>query len=259
MDFYWIYDIPNWIFALICVGTIITFAVTGLFAMRGFIVRNAMEDHNEMLSAFMSGLGALYGITLGLIAVGVWESFDKVKDIVSNEASVVMSVYNDVRRFPEPHRGALVAQLKNYTQYTIKEAWPEQRQGKISKLGIERLQNFYRTLLNFEPSNTSQEILLDGAMKNSNQLLTLLEGRLDRVKDGLPSAVWYVIFFGALVNIMITWCFNADKFKVYVLGVVLYSGMLGSLIFLIAAMDNPFRGEFSVSPEAFETVLQYIK
>jgi hypothetical protein len=31
------------------------------------------------------------------------------------------------------------------------------------------------------------------------------------------------------------------------------------LIFLIAAMDNPFRGEFSVSPEAFETVLQYIK
>lgn len=259
MNFFWIYNIPNWLFAIICVGTIITFALIGLFAMRGFINRNAMEGHNETLSAFMSGLGALYGITLGLIAVAVWESFDNIQDIVSTEASVVMSVYNDVRRLPEPHRGILVAQLKNYTQYTIKDAWPEQQQGKISKAGIERLQSFYRTLLTFEPANTSQEILLDGAIKNSNQLLTLLESRLDRVKDGLPAAVWYVIFFGALVNIMITWCFKADKFKVYVLGVVLYSGMLGSLIFLIAAMDNPFRGEFSVSPEAFETVLQYIK
>lgn len=259
MNLYWIYDIPNWMFAFICVSVTICFAVVGLFSMRRFIDKHAMEGHNETLSAFMSGLGALYGITLGLIAVAVWESFDKIQDIVSTEASVIISVYNDVRRLPEPHRGTLVAQLKNYTRYTIDEAWPEQKQGKISKGGIERLQNFYRTLLTFEPSNTSQEILLDGAIKNTNQLMTLLESRIDRVKDGLPSAVWYVILFGAFINIAITWCFKADKFKIYLFAVVLYAGMLGALIFLIAAMDNPFRGEFSISAEAFETVLQNIR
>ena len=30
------------------------------------------------------------------------------------------------------------------------------------------------------------------------------------------------------------------------------------LIFLTAAMDNPFRGEFSVSSDAFETILNKI-
>ena len=29
-------------------------------------------------------------------------------------------------------------------------------------------------------------------------------------------------------------------------------GLLGLLIFLLAAMDNPFRGEIGVGPEAFE-------
>ena len=31
---------------------------------------------------------------------------------------------------------------------------------------------------------------------------------------------------------------------------------LGAMIFLIAAMDNPFRGEVSVSSQAFELVYQ---
>jgi hypothetical protein len=32
--------------------------------------------------------------------------------------------------------------------------------------------------------------------------------------------------------------------------------LLGALIFWIAAMDNPFRGEYSVSSEAFELLLK---
>ena len=37
---------------------------------------------------------------------------------------------------------------------------------------------------------------------------------------------------------------------------VMFSGLLGLLMFLVAAMDNPFRGEISVGPEAFELVYE---
>jgi hypothetical protein len=33
---------------------------------------------------------------------------------------------------------------------------------------------------------------------------------------------------------------------------------IGLLVFLTAAMDNPFRGEFSVSSEAFQTILEKV-
>jgi hypothetical protein len=32
----------------------------------------------------------------------------------------------------------------------------------------------------------------------------------------------------------------------------IYSLFVGFLIFLVVAMDNPFRGELSVSPEAYQ-------
>jgi hypothetical protein len=36
---------------------------------------------------------------------------------------------------------------------------------------------------------------------------------------------------------------------------VLSGLLLGSLIFLIASLDNPYRGDFSVSPQAFQVLL----
>jgi hypothetical protein len=39
----------------------------------------------------------------------------------------------------------------------------------------------------------------------------------------------------------------------------LFASLLGLLVFLTAAMDNPFRGEFSVSPDAFQIVFDNMK
>ena len=41
---------------------------------------------------------------------------------------------------------------------------------------------------------------------------------------------------------------------IHVLFCRLFSFFLGAVILLIALTDNPFRGEVSISPEAFETV-----
>ena len=65
--------------------------------------------------------------------------------------------------------------------------------------------------------------------------------------------LWYVVLVGALINIAIVWMFDMKIVAHLLLGGLLVF-FLGSMIFLIAAMDNPFRGEVSVSSEAFDLV-----
>ena len=43
-------------------------------------------------------------------------------------------------------------------------------------------------------------------------------------------------------------------FRLHMVLNMLMAALLGLLVFLIAVMDNPFRGEFSVGPDAFEYV-----
>ena len=77
--------------------------------------------------------------------------------------------------------------------------------------------------------------------------------RLHSVTTGIPAVMWYVVLIGALINISIVWMFEMRFLAHLLLGGMLVF-FLGAMIFLIAAMDNPLRGEVSVSSEAFELV-----
>jgi hypothetical protein len=51
---------------------------------------------------------------------------------------------------------------------------------------------------------------------------------------------------------------NTGSFSVHFWMTILFSSLLGLLIFLIAVLDNPHRGKVSVSPEPLERVYQQI-
>jgi hypothetical protein len=39
---------------------------------------------------------------------------------------------------------------------------------------------------------------------------------------------------------------------------ILFSGLLGLMIYLVAALDNPYRGKVSVTPAPLEQIYQQI-
>jgi Protein of unknown function (DUF4239) len=260
MDFYWVYDLPTWQFALLCVVFFVAFAISGLLIFRKFIFSRIIpQSHNDIVSYFMAGLNAVYGITLGLIAVGAWENFTAVDDAVTQEAAALSSLYQDLHLVNGPLGDTLRSQLREYATYTINDAWPQQQKGKIPSGGTERLTKFQENLAKIELTNKNQEITFAATYNEFNRLIEFRRIRLQNITTSLPASVWYVIFFGAFLNIIITWFFVSDKFHVHLLMMALFAALLGSLVFLVAAMDNPFRGQLSVGADAFELVLSKMK
>lgn len=260
MNIYWVYDLPNWQFAFLCIAFFVGFALIGLFLLKKFIQKKIIQQaHNDVVSFFMAGMNAIYGITLGLIAVAAWENFNAIDDNVSNEAAAVAALYQDTAPMPQAIGDSLRTHIKEYVRYNIEDAWPVQRTGVLPRGGTKRLTKVQAVLSQFEPSTKNQEINLAEAYRQYNNIIELRRVRLQNVTNGLPAAIWYVIFFGGILNIVITWFFITDKFRVHLLMTALFAALLGSLVFLVAAMDNPFRGEFSVSAEAFEIILENMK
>jgi hypothetical protein len=65
--------------------------------------------------------------------------------------------------------------------------------------------------------------------------------------------IWWVVFFGALVNLVLSWLFVVRNRPLHMLMNAMLGALIGALIFLIIVLDFPFRGWFSVGSEAFET------
>jgi hypothetical protein len=54
------------------------------------------------------------------------------------------------------------------------------------------------------------------------------------------------------------WLFVAERKGLRNLLTTILASLPGLLVFLLAVMDFPFRGEFSVGPDAFELVFQQL-
>src|SRR5262249_37635432 len=82
--------------------------------------------------------------------------------------------------------------------------------------------------------------------------------RLQAVGTGLPASLWSVVLIGAFLNIALTYLFWVENRPLHALLVGILATFVGLLIFLTAAMDNPFRGEFSVSPDVFQEIFDNV-
>ena len=70
--------------------------------------------------------------------------------------------------------------------------------------------------------------------------------------------IWWVIFFGGLANLILSWLFVVKNKALHVLMNALLGALIGALIFLILALDSPIRGWFKVRSEPFETTYRQL-
>lgn len=255
MNMYWVYDLPNWLFGSLVVGFFVGFAVIGLAIHRRFVLKiYGRHPHNDLISYYLAAVGVFYGITLGLISVGTYTTYAEIDAEVSTEATTLSALYHDVGSYPEPIRSTLKHQFADYTNIVIDDTWVQQRKGKIGFKGFDKLEEINHTLNYFDPSTEREKIVHAEVLRQFNKLLELNNARLQSIDSGLPMTMYVVIVVGAFLNIMVSWLFIVDNYRLHNTLNILMAALLGLLVYLIAVMDNPYRGEYSVGPDAFEFV-----
>jgi len=254
-DFFWIYDIPPARLALLSIAVFVGFYWLGLIFIRPILrqfVKNTPAA-NDIVGYILSCFCVFYGLLLGLIAVTAYQNVSEAGSNVTREAAALSALYEDVSRYPEPHGQNLRWLLRDYTRYVIKYAWPLQQRGIVPEEGTIRAEAFHDRLLDFEPRTPSQEILHAEALRQFNHFLECQRMRLFSVKSALPASMWYVMILGSILTIVMCWMFDMKFIAHLMLGGILAS-YLGTMMYLIIDMNQPFRGDVSISPEAFETL-----
>jgi hypothetical protein len=259
MTMYWIYDLPNWTLGSLIVAFFLALSLAGLFATRPMVCRlMGGANHNDIVSYFFAGIGVFYGLALGLIAVATWENYTDIDGVVGTEAAAVASFYRDLDGYPQPLRGRLEEMMREYTKVVIEKEWPAHKEGIALDDGDAMLDRLEDEVMRFEPTHEREKILQGEVLRSLDTVQEQRRLRLQAVPTGLPAALWSVVLIGALLTIAITYLFWLDNLRVHALLVGVMAIFIGLLVFLTAAMDNPFRGDFSVSSDAFQAVLDTI-
>lgn len=253
----WTYEMSPLYLALLMVAAVEAIALSGLFIARRLVLpRLRLNDStNEAISGTVQAIGVFYGITVGLIAIGVWNTHANASDIVSKEAAAISALYHDSSGYPSPLREQLQSGLRNYTQKLIVEVWPEQKKGRTLDVGTIILKKYQKDLFSFKPADAGEQSLHTETLRAYNVLINERRLRLDAVTGCLSNVMWCVIWIGAALSIGVAYFYQLEDPKVHTLAVAIMAGFLAIVIFMVVINDRPFMGRNGVSPDSYQIIL----
>jgi hypothetical protein len=214
-----------------------------------------IDTHDSHFSGtMMHSVMIFYGLAAALMSVNVSENYSDVTKIVESEATAIAVLYRDVNGYPEPVRSDLKKIIREYTKYVMEVAWPIQNKGQLAFGGVNMMNRFQDILFVFEPITAGQKLLHGETIIAYNQLIKARRMRLDAVDTGQPGMMWVVLVLGAFIALTTAFFFKVDDTRLYVIQVLLLAIFIGVIIFVILALDRPFRGDLGISPEPYRLV-----
>jgi ascorbate-specific PTS system EIIC-type component UlaA len=122
---------------------------------------------------------------------------------------------------------------------------------------VQRAAAIHRRLSSFQPQTKEQELLHEAALRQFNTYFENKRTRLYGVTASIPGVMWLTVGIGAAINILLIWLFRLSL-SVHLLLGGLISFFTATMICLIVLLDNPYRGELGVPPEAFQLIYEQL-
>lgn len=251
-----VFDLPLALTGPVIILGLCAFGLGGLVLVRRQLLPRlrVVTADSEFTGAMVQAIMVFYGLAVALIAVSVWQTYADVSKMVSSEATALAALYRDVSSYPEPVRPKLQQDLRVYVDYVIHQAWPLQRQGKVPPGGVQLMNAFQAELYQFEPVTEGQKLLHGETLRAYNEMIVARRARLDAVHTGLPGILWGVIIAGALIGLSGSFLFKVEDARLHGIQVTLLATFIGMVIFMILALDRPFRGDLGVRPESYQLI-----
>jgi len=258
MRLLWLYDLSSIALCLVVISFFVTICLIGLFTTRRWVQRLHKIDHshNDIVGFYLAAITVFDAITLGLVAVGTWQTYTDAELRVDHEAAALGAIYRDASAYPEPLRSQLQQDLRDYYHQVVVVGWPLQQRGIVPNLAYIPLKRFQDHFMSFEPTTDREEIVASETYRTFNELVECRRTRLDSITENLPSPIWVIVLAGAILSIAVTWFFHTASFSMHFWLSLLYSVLIGLLIYLIVALDNPYLGRISVGADPLVRVYE---
>jgi uncharacterized membrane protein YraQ (UPF0718 family) len=229
--------------------------VGGLVLVQRLVPIERRQAHNDVAGFIYAVLGVAYAVLLGLMVVAVWQDWEAARDSATQEANELAAVFWLAHGLPEPEGRHIQELVRDYARVVVGEEWPLMEHGDSSPRAWELLDEMRASVETHHPTSDAQTVLFDNELGRLHELGNARGARLLEAEEGLPAILWAVLLVGGVIEVGFTYLFGLRSTTVHVLMVAALALVIGLVLFTVAALDYPFKGDIRIGPEAFDEAL----
>jgi len=253
-----LYTHPTWEVGLVVIGIWTSLALAGLYIFHRLVDVHTRQKETDTVGLTFAIVAVVYAVLIAFIVVDVFETSAKDDEIATAEANKLSNLMLDSAGLPPQTAEAVRADLDKYIDIVVKSEWPSQQAGKLGDAvfdpGWTVLAHLSTRLAVFEPATMGQNVNKGEMLHTMNELIKARRSRILAAGEHLPFVVWQILLLAGAVAVGYTYLFGAHSFRIHLAITGLVSATIALVFVLIIALDYPFRGEVSVSDDAFVSV-----
>ena len=238
------------------VGGSVFVALAGLFWVRRTLPLSFLETHHEVAGFLFGVVGMLYAVLLAFVVFVVWNEFEEAKVTVVREANELGDLFRLAQGFPAPLRHPARQAARDYARIVEGEEWAAMARGETSPRAGEAMDALWRIYGTAEPRTPRENALYAESLTRLGDLSDSRRLRLHDAGDSIPSVVWVELWAGGLTTVLFTYFFGVKSVRSQAWMVAALTEMIAFVLFLVAVLDHPFRGDVRVSAGPFRFVQQ---
>ena len=237
--------------AAILILTFVGIALCGQVLVNRFVKREVLEVHHSAGEAMMGVVGTLFSVLLGFMVASAMDKYHDALIRGEQEASNVASIFRIARGLSDSDRPRLRELCREYVNDIITNEWPQMEQGIKINHGWQSYQKLWEATVAVVPENDRQNNLQQGLIASMTGLGENRRARILLAQKTMPAALWFVVVFGALLTMALSYVFASQFPKIQGFMTTLVASALALNIWLLAAYSHPYSGELKIGPSMF--------
>lgn len=228
-------------------------SIAGAFVFQRYVPHVVLEQHNDIAGFVFAVVGVIYAVLLAFFAIGVWERFEAAEQRTYDEAGRLTVVYRKSDLFAQDH--LIRAELKRYTALVVDREWTDMANGGHNDGAHQLIERIAFQIRHLPVRSPAQQNVHGAMVQSIDDAMVDRDYRVALSTIGINKFLWGILIAGAVTTILFAYLFayNNRWSMVSIVGLLAFS--LALVLYLIAAVNYPFRGEVRVGPGAFVNAL----
>ncbi|HSB09555.1 MAG TPA: DUF4239 domain-containing protein [Blastocatellia bacterium] len=239
----------TWLSGILFVVVSVLLSVVVLGLVRRFVSLSVLDMHKDVAGFFLGVLGTIYAVMLAFVIFVVWTQYDDASTGVLREANRIADLRRLAVGFPDPAGTQLYGKVVTYAQSLIDDEWPAMEKRQKSLRTGELLDDLWQSYARLDPKSGRESALYSESLKQLSELNNSRRLRLDASRETLPTVLSVLLWGGGIVLVGFTFLFGLKNMVSQALMTGALVATIAFMLFLITALDSPFKGDFRISPE----------
>jgi hypothetical protein len=212
----------------------------------------------ESAGLFSALLGGIYGVLLAFLVVAGWDELMRTHTSIDTEASRVADLSRLALGFsPEVEKGVR-KDLLGYLHAVVESEWPALAEGRPSPRAHEALSALWRRYRGIDPQGPREEALYAASLDALTDVSDARRQRIETAAVSLSALLWVLLWGGAALVLAMSLLLAIERTAFHTAMVASLAVLIGVSLFLVHALDNPFRFPTGVSADRYATEIEHV-